>query len=366
MGFYIRKALKVGPVRFNLSRSGIGVSAGIKGFRVGSGPRGNYVHMGRGGLYFRQTLGTSRPPGGQPAPPLPVPPSPADATADPLSEIESASALQMVDGSSAELLQELKEKRQKARLFPGAVACSIVVLLIVVGAGSPSWLLAAVGAASLGLCWRASVRDALRRTTVIFYNLEPDLEQRYQGLHDAFRQLSSCVGAWHIGARGGVRDQRYHAGASTLVSRKSVVLQAGEPSLIKTNVAVPLIPVGRQVLAFMPDRLLVITPTAVGAVGYRDLHVRRTETKFIEEETVPNDATVVGKTWRYVNKSGGPDRRFKDNRELPMCLYTEISFSSESGLNEVIQLSRRDAGGTLEAALAGMGEVPEATQGHVG
>lgn len=36
------------PFRFNLSNSGIGVSAGIKGFRVGTGPRGNYVHMGRG------------------------------------------------------------------------------------------------------------------------------------------------------------------------------------------------------------------------------------------------------------------------------------------------------------------------------
>jgi hypothetical protein len=47
MGFYIRKALRVGPLRFNLSKSGIGVSAGIRGLRLGTGPRGNYVHMGR-------------------------------------------------------------------------------------------------------------------------------------------------------------------------------------------------------------------------------------------------------------------------------------------------------------------------------
>ena len=37
-----------GPFRFNLSKSGLGVSAGVPGFRVGTGPRGNYVHMGRG------------------------------------------------------------------------------------------------------------------------------------------------------------------------------------------------------------------------------------------------------------------------------------------------------------------------------
>ncbi len=53
MGFYIRKAVKAGPFRFNLSKSGIGVSTGVPGFRVGSGPRGNYVHMGRDGVYYR-------------------------------------------------------------------------------------------------------------------------------------------------------------------------------------------------------------------------------------------------------------------------------------------------------------------------
>ena len=62
MGFYIRKALKVGLLRFNLSKSGVGVSAGIKGLRLGTGPRGNYVHMGRGGLHFRKSL---NPPGGR-------------------------------------------------------------------------------------------------------------------------------------------------------------------------------------------------------------------------------------------------------------------------------------------------------------
>jgi len=36
MGFYLRKSLRVGPLRFNLSKSGIGLSAGIKGFRIGT------------------------------------------------------------------------------------------------------------------------------------------------------------------------------------------------------------------------------------------------------------------------------------------------------------------------------------------
>ena len=57
MGFYVRKSLKAGPFRFNLSKSGVGVSAGVPGFRVGSGPRGNYVHVGAHGVYYRASLG---------------------------------------------------------------------------------------------------------------------------------------------------------------------------------------------------------------------------------------------------------------------------------------------------------------------
>ena len=62
MGFYLRKSISVGPLRFNLSKSGIGVSAGVTGLRFGVGPRGNYVHMGRGGLYYRATLPSSASP----------------------------------------------------------------------------------------------------------------------------------------------------------------------------------------------------------------------------------------------------------------------------------------------------------------
>ena len=60
MPFYIRKSVSVGPFRFNLSKSGIGLSAGVKGFRVGTGSRGNYVHMGRYGLYYRASLNGPR------------------------------------------------------------------------------------------------------------------------------------------------------------------------------------------------------------------------------------------------------------------------------------------------------------------
>jgi hypothetical protein len=124
--------------------------------------------------------------------------------------------------------------------------------------------------------------------------------------------------------------------------------------MVKANIDVPLIPAGRQMLAFMPDRLLVFDNVGVGAIGYQELRIECAETRFIEDEALAGDATVVGKTWQYVNKKGGPDRRFKNNRELPICIYDQVSISSSSGVNEIIQLSRRGVSNAFAAAVSGM------------
>lgn len=56
MSFYIKKAFNFGPLRINFSKSGLGLSFGIKGLRIGSGPNGNYLHAGRKGIYYKKAL----------------------------------------------------------------------------------------------------------------------------------------------------------------------------------------------------------------------------------------------------------------------------------------------------------------------
>jgi len=52
MGWYLRKSVKMGPVRVNFSRRGIGTSVGVKGLRVGASPRDPTSAGGRYGLLF--------------------------------------------------------------------------------------------------------------------------------------------------------------------------------------------------------------------------------------------------------------------------------------------------------------------------
>ncbi len=342
MAFYIRKSLKFGPLRFNLSKSGVGVSAGIKGFRLGSGPRGNYVHMGRGGLYYRTSLSSpsrSNTPANAPGPrrvETPVLPPTDDFV---MRDIDSGAATQIVDSSSHALVQELRGKHKKFRLARVGlvVGCLFTVFGLAAprdGFGLPMFIL------SVGLYVVLRVYDARRKTTVIFYDLADESVDLFRGLHEAFTYLANAKKLWHIPSEGKVRDSKYHAGANTLVTRNPISVNFGNPPFVKTNIPTPSFSVGTQTLYFFPDRVLIFDTKDIGGLGYDSLCIDISTTRFIERQGVPRDARTVDQTWSYVNKKGGPDRRFSNNPTIPIAEYEEVRLTSRSGLNEALQVSR--------------------------
>jgi len=60
---------------------------------------------------------------------------------------------------------------------------------------------------------------------------------------------------------------------------------------------------------------------------------------FIEDEFVPSDAQVVDEAWAKSNRDGSPDRRFRDNYQIPVALYGRLTFTSATGLHEEYQVS---------------------------
>ena len=355
MGFYLRKSISVGPLRFNLSKSGVGVSAGFNGLRVGVGPRGNYVHAGRGGLYYRATIASSSDAPSRNLASLPTRPLHDESSHEALLEIESENVANMVPSSSKALLQEIDQKQKTMRLLPVVATVMISTTVASLWSSRPIWvtlLLAAVGGA---LVYAAYQRDILTKTVVLFFDLDPATDALYGQLHADAEALASCAAVWHVEAEGKVLDRKYHAGASSLVRRTRTRIQKQAPPFLKTNIETVAIAVGRQTLHFFPDRILVYDRGGVGAVDYRDLRFQVRSTQFVEGESVPSDAKIVGNTWKYVNKSGGPDKRFKDNRELPICQYEEMSLTSQSGLSETLQLSKVGPAGDFSTAVMRLG-----------
>ena len=59
MGLRFRKSINIGPLRINLSKSGVGFSLGVKGFRVGRSAKGKTtatVSLPGTGLSYVQDL----------------------------------------------------------------------------------------------------------------------------------------------------------------------------------------------------------------------------------------------------------------------------------------------------------------------
>jgi hypothetical protein len=361
MGFYIRKSVSVGPLRFNLSESGIGVSAGVRGLRFGTGPWGNYVHMGRGGLYYRQTL-----PSVEQVPRTSITETISaknfHVTHGPMESIASTSTAGMADSSSMALLSELEEKRRRILWWPIAALFTLVTLVVLFLAEVTIWILAPMGTFLAVGVWFVYMKDLLAKSVVIMYDLDNSACSAFEALHDSATHIGQSGGTWHLDARAQVYDRKYHAGASELVQRKRINIGVSFPPRVRTNVDVVRFSLGGSSVYLFPERLIVYGSDGIGAIAYDQLRIDCQSQRFIEEGSVPTDATIVDRTWRYVNKKGGPDRRFNNNRELPVCLYEEIRLTSASGLNEIIQVSRIGFGKEFRDRMNAMAETIHLTQ----
>lgn len=336
MGFYIRKSVSFGGIRFNFSNSGVGVSAGIKGFRLGRNSKGTYVHIGSNGLYYRAAINSKSKHIAHTGLQQPIfEPRPQIHDRQLLfHEIESKEIALLTDSSSKELIDEISEKQRRIFFWPFAFAFLLVPKFGIIIALVLIFLL-------------YFLVDRPRKTTLLIYDIDQETESEIQRFYHAFNDLIECTYAWHVSARAKVSTPKYYAGASNVINRTLINIDYKEPSMLKTNVRVPCIPVGKQKLYFLPDRVLITERTKVGAISYNNIIINQSDKRFIEEGAVSADSKLVGQTWRYVNKNGTPDRRFNNNRMLPILLYSELLFSSPTGLNELIQLSRPSAGSSL-------------------
>ncbi len=359
MPFYFRKSVSAGPFRFNFSKGGVGASVGVKGLRIGTGPRGHYVHAGRGGFYYRATIGKPgerRPVERTPAPVAPR--DPAVVFSDPgvtMVEVESGDVLAMRDETFGDLLDEINEKRRQPSMA-AVIGWSLVALGVLAAfAMGPQGLLVSL----LGVVGWAFGRwlDSYRRTCVLFYDLEPEAMRAYEDAVRGFDGLSGCAMKWHVEAGGAAQDLttwKRNAGASHLVNKKPTTLEFKLPPGVTSNVTPPALHVGKQIIYFLPDVALMDDGRTVGAIGYSQLSIVWQDSNFIEEGQVPADAEIIRHTWKHPNKSGGPDRRFRDNRQIPVCRYEVMHLRSASGVNELVEFSRTGVAAPFARALQRM------------
>ncbi|CAN7758297.1 DUF4236 domain-containing protein [Variovorax sp. LjRoot130] len=351
MSITFSKSVKFGAVRFNFSGSGIGMSAGIPGLRVGTGPRGAYISGGVAGFRYRRSLGArssksvsvangTPQPSAMPGAPQPAPP---DRNVVATVRHETVDVLDLSDSTSDGLLASMNEQRSKTAWWPFVAAGFGALVFGLFKGESPQWLLLAACAVAVGSTLWVSWRDRMKKLTVLFYEPDPAATRIFEKLSAGSQQAASARKLKSVTETSQYRDTKYSAGAAHGLKFGGASLLLGQAPGVVANIPVPILKTDRTTLAFFPDRIPAFQGKAVGAIEYKELRADSVATRFIENETVPVDANVVGRTWQYVNKKGGPDKRFKNNRELPICLYNEFNLSTARGL-DLKFLGSRDGG----------------------
>jgi large-conductance mechanosensitive channel len=434
MGLYFRKSAVLGPIRLNFSKSGIGVSTGVKGARLVFTPKGTFVHIGRNGLYYRKHISLKEKQNKRDQELIEIP---TIRNVEGNQEIiETVNFDNLSDIDSQEFINELELKDSKSSYLNFFIILGIAVFLafsifyfipyahqktegkiaivkdnvvniraksninsnkiiqvfkgdklnVVNDSIKNDWIYVNKGSVNgfiymplvdlkteiissipitrfgknkilvyvlsfiLLALWIFSLvkmqhKDKKRKTIEIYYDLDDELNDLYEKFLNSFKSFLSVSQIWQIRTSSSGHDKKYHGGASTLVNRDIITERSLHKLPMKyfvTNASIPFIGLKNIKLFFLPERLLIKKDSRYASIMYKNLKFGSYDSSFVEDGAVPTDSKVIDYTWKFVNKRGGPDKRFSNNKQIPVCKYSNYYLESEQGLNEVIQTSRLD------------------------
>lgn len=367
MGLRFRQSFQLFPgVRLNLSGGGVSATFGVPGASMNFGPRGirSTVGIPGSGLSYSSSLTPGVAPSPDPGSAPPVNPSVAYWQSQQMREINSAA----VENLTSHGLIEVRDLIAQARSQRAEITADL----------AEAQGMHSRDAAELDRRSRSLFRVFYKRRIAELEISVPEAEQEIQRLTEwqqsthvdvsfetsdaaqkaygalvrQFEILRGCARIWditsdRIGNR--VVERSY---ASRTITRTPVTLEFSTSDLVRfegramrfQNVN------GEDILIFPGVALMPREDGAFALIDLREIDLAFTAAQFVEDEAVPGDSQVVGYTWAKVNKNGSPDMRFRDNYQIPLCLYGRMVFTTPGGVEEEYQFSNAAVAGEFARA----------------
>lgn len=353
-----RKQTKLFPgVRLNVSKSGISTTIGGKGASINVGKKGTYLNTGipGTGIYNRQKIGQGRKKEkGSPDnknEDMPINPlaneeieaikteEAESTTTEDLQDLQDLQDLKKTLLACYETRIHLKKEIKKANLKYILATLLLGLSYILIFGFFTTWVKDYHEEKKGGL---NDLKTQLKNCHVnIDMDIDEQIEKEYLRLIKHYKTLLSCSKIWDITSSVDIDKKRTRSAASSSVTRRPVkfgfenidIIECKYDALHFENAN------GGDIYIYPPFIAIVDGKKKFGLVDIRELNFNFRGQRFLEEEKIPNDAKVVDQTWAKVNKNGSRDKRFKDNYQIPVCLYGEIELTSDTGLNEVYSLS---------------------------
>jgi hypothetical protein len=357
MAWNYRRRIKIIPgIYLNFSKSGISTSIGVKGASMTLGKEGVYLNSGIPalGIYNRQKL-----PGNNP-PPVKDIPAPAYApgtfpvynpniradnifSVDP--QVITSQDMQGVKETILAAHEQRLELTMDLQAVQKALARSKRKLIT-----SYVFLYGLITSISQKIKEDIltqkeaidQIREQIESSTVqLDFKFEDGLLNGYHGVIESFKKLCTANKIWDVTSAYGQDRVITRSAASVVVNKKEVLLDLKEIPDIKANFTPLYFQNGNGAdIYFYPNFVIVYSSkNKFAIIGLNELQFNFTPARFVETGTVPGDSKIIDKTWAKVNKNGTPDKRFKDNYEIPVVRYGNIALRTSTGLNEEYEFS---------------------------
>ena len=356
MAWAFRRRIKVIPgVYINLSKSGISSNVGVRGASLTFRSDGIYRNLGLPGtgIYSREKVGNyGGSTSGQGDNHAPIPDE-AFQEATPDYSFISADPLEVTSEGLEGLRQAVIDaNHQRQVLSRDAASIKRSLLLLRCGSVLSKVCLVYYFVPSLkrGIDTGLKARqDALKEVSnsieasAVSLSVEMDADSlaAYQKCKRSFEALKECSSIWDITSGSDVDRVKSRSAASMTIERvRTKCLRQKLPGI--KSLELPMVfrnRNGADIYIYPGFLVMFDSPSQMGILDMAELQVAYDATRFIETEAIPPDSTRVGEAWEKSNKDGSRDKRFAENRQIPVMQYGEITFQSASGIYEVYMFS---------------------------
>lgn len=187
---------------------------------------------------------------------------------------------------------------------------------------------------------------------ILKIDAEDEFNNQYDIIRQAFNILTESHKKWDVTSSKQTNRIVERTSATSIITRAEIriefrqlgLLHCDESPMVLQNMN------GGDLYLFPGFLIYHNSDKKFALIDYTDLKVDFHPVKFIEDKEVPEDSEIIGQTWSKVNKDGSPDRRFSNNRRLPIVQYGDVHFTSSTGLNEVFCFSNHNAARIFGAA----------------
>ena len=342
-----RRRQKILPgVYLNFSGSGISTTIGVPGASVNFGRNGTYLNTGipGTGLYNRQRIDSPNNSRNQYSNSQSY-----NSNSNQVNSINSNNASQLTSNSlidlkntfhdcyleRADIIKEIKKTKRNLFFFKLLYFISSIILIGFIF----KWFKNNVTET------KEYENDLLKQLENCIINIDLNINNniinKFSILTNKYQEIISCSKIWDLISVSSLNQRVSRTSAEASIERKEINFKTERINIIKSK----FMPLhfananGGDIYIYPAFIFYFENENDFALIDIRNLEISIINQSFIEEETLPNDATIVKRVWAKSNADGSPDRRFKNNYQIPVCQYGRINFKTTNGLNEAYMFS---------------------------